>query len=83
MSGGFDNFLVARNDRIDNAAFELLNALSPEPQEWNMEIIGKIVDAVEMALVLCDIPVCHPWREENTECYKCGDSCEWCKEAEV
>ena len=42
MSGNFDNFLVARNDRIDNAAFELLSALSPVPQEWNMEIIGDI-----------------------------------------
>ena len=56
---------------------ELMNFAS----EWNMKIIGEIVDAVEMALVLRDIPVCHPWRENGTECYKCSDSCEWCKEA--
>ena len=70
MSGDFENFLTSRNNRIDNAAFELLNALSPVPQEWNMEIIGDIVDTVEFT-----------WREDGTECYKCSDSCEWCKEA--
>lgn len=81
MSGDFEDFLTSRNDRIDNAAFELLNALSPVPQEWNMEIIGDIVDAVELTLIYHGVPVCHPWREDGTECYKCSDSCEWCKEA--
>ena len=81
MSGDFENFLTSRNNRIDNAAFELLNALSPVPQEWNMEIIGDIVDTVEFTLIYHCVPICHPWCEDGTECYKCSDSCEWCKEA--
>lgn len=83
MSGGFDDFFISRNDHIDNAAFELLNALTPEPQKWDMEVIGDIVDAVELTLIYHCIPVCHPWREEGEECRNCSDSCEWCKKVET
>ena len=54
----FEDYLCNRNDAIDNAAYQLICAMTAqdhnEPKEddpavpdWNMEIIGELVDAAE------------------------------------
>lgn len=51
----FEDYLCNRNDAIDNAAYQLICAMTAqdhnEPKEddpavpdWNMEIIGELVD---------------------------------------
>ena len=76
----FENFLIAKNDRIDNAAFELIKALvsSSEKEEdaveWDMEYIGAVVDMVESYLEERGFQVCHPYYggEGRTPCVDCG-----------
>lgn len=82
----FENFLIAKNDLIDNAAFELITAListsndeENEEVEWNMEHIGEVVDMVKSYLEEQGFQVCHPYYEAdmNTDekpCCEC-DSC--------
>ncbi len=76
----FESFLADKNDRIDQAAFDLLNALAgvgmdDEPLEWDMERIGEVIDAAKDALTGVH-EVCHPFYEGDGEipCYK-GTDC--------
>ena len=65
-----DNLLCEAGDVIDNAAFDLLSALSSEKLEWDMQIIGEVVNAVEGILKQFNIPCCRPWQNENEHiCY--------------
>ena len=54
----FEDYLCNRNDAIDNAAYQLICAMTaqdhnelkeddPAVPDWNMEIIGELVDAAE------------------------------------
>ena len=76
----FFRFLESKNDNIDCAAFDLFGLLAssgvdiPEhdsPIEWNMEIIGDLVDYAEHLLAEKGISVCHPFLEgeDETPCY--------------
>lgn len=47
----FEDYLIQRNERIDNAAFDLAKALTGnEDLELDMYYIGEIVDAAKAAL---------------------------------
>ena len=72
----FENFLTEKNDEIDNAAFALIQALAGEEAEWDMEIIGDIVDFADVLLIEHGYEVCHPYYEgdDRTACYK-GKDC--------
>ena len=80
----FEDFLVNKNDRIDNAAFELINALVDPTEydeeetafDWNMEHIGEVVDMVSTYLEEVGFKVCRPYYEgdDRTPCFKC-ESC--------
>ncbi len=76
----FEEFCAEKNDRIYNAAFDLLNALAgvgmdDRPLEWDMEQIGEVVDAAKDVLMGVH-EVCHPFYEGDGEipCYK-GTDC--------
>lgn len=77
----FEDYLCNRNDAIDNAAYQLICAMTAqdhnEPKEddpavpdWNMEIIGELVDAAEEIIQEKAGHTCHPfycdstWRED-------------------
>lgn len=77
---GFWRFLEGKNDNIDCTAFDLLGLLVssgadiPEhdsPIEWDMEIIGDLVDYAKHLLGEKDIAICHPFLEgeDETPCY--------------
>ena len=78
----FENFLIAKNDRIDNAAYDLICAIvSPSEYEeddeddvveWDMEHIGEVVDMVKSYLEGAGFKTCHPYYEENDQL---GQSC--------
>lgn len=80
----FENFLVNKNDRIDNAAFELIDALVDTTEcdeeesafEWNMEYIGEVVDLIKSYLSEKGFETCHPYYEDDDRipCFK-GKSC--------
>ena len=86
MANKFENFLIAKNDLIDNAAFELIKALvstseneENEEIEWDMEHIGEVVDMVKSYLKERGFQVCHPYYEADGDtdekpCCEC-DSC--------
>lgn len=57
----FEDYLCDRNDLIDNTSYDLICALTAknhygdqeediETPDWDMEIIGEVVDAVEEVL---------------------------------
>jgi len=68
----FENYLVQKNDEIDNAAFDLINALQNKGNggeiEWSMEIIGEVTCAVE-ALLAEKYDPCHPFHSDDSPCY--------------
>ena len=78
----FENFLIAKNDRIDNAAYDLICAIvtpseyeeddEEEEVEWDMEHIGEVVDMVKSYLEEAGFKTCHPYCEENDQF---GQSC--------
>jgi len=79
----FETFLTAKNDRIDNAAYQLACALAAkeaEPNEdaleWDMAYIGEIVEAAEQVLKEHGFNTCYPFYEgdDRTPCY-CGKDC--------
>ncbi len=81
MGYGYEQFLENKNDRIDNAAYELLCSIASKkdstlkedghPVDWNMELIGDVVDFAEDLLARKGIPVCRPFYEgdEEVKCY--------------
>ncbi len=76
---GFDDFSVERNDMIDSAAFELLQSLAINEIDWDMEMIGDVVEFVKEYLEERQIPVCNPYYDVATDkdvpCYLNGDCC--------
>ncbi len=88
----FDEFLEEKNDQINNAAYRLLNLLAgvdendldeliendEAPVEWDLEMIGEVVDEAKEQLRQNGIETCHPFyeagKDEETPCY-CGKDC--------
>lgn len=80
----FEDYLCNRNDAIDNAAYQLICAMTAqdhnEPKEddpavpdWNMEIIGELVDAAEEIIQEKAGHTCHPFYCDSIPCYQTGD----------
>ena len=80
----FEDYLCNRNDAIDNAAYQLICAMTAqdhnEPKEddpavpdWNMEIIGELVDAAEEIIQEKAGHTCHPFYCDRIPCYQTGD----------
>lgn len=74
----FESYLVNKNDEIDNAAFELINAFvhkgTATDIEWDMEIISEIEGAVENILTSRCFGVCHPFYcDDDIPCYRSED----------
>lgn len=73
----FDDFSIEKNDDIDNAAYELLQSLAVNEIDWDMEMIGDVVEFVKEYLEEKHIPVCHPYYDVTTDkdipCYRSGD----------
>ena len=74
----FEDYLCNRNDAIDNAAYQLICAMTAqdhnEPKEddpavpdWNMEIIGELVDAAEEIIQEKAGHTCHPFYSDSEE----------------
>lgn len=83
----FEEYLERKNDRIDNAAYELACAILDKNHNgsdnetvlpWNMEVIGSIVDLAEKLLEQMKLPACHPYHcyndsEEEIPCFESAD----------
>ena len=67
----FEDYLCNRNDAIDNAAYQLICAMTA--QDWNMEIIGELVDAAEEIIQEKAGHTCHPFYSDSIPCYQTGD----------
>lgn len=80
----FADFLIRRNDELDNAAHELamlmLSAngtpLEDDQFPWNMEIIGAILESAKSILEEHGYPTCWPYHENETPC-KDTDGCKY------
>lgn len=80
----FEDFLVERNDELDNAAHELAllmlsaNSTPLEGSEfpWNMEIIGAILESIKSILEERGYLTCWPYHENETPCMD-TDSCKY------
>lgn len=78
----FETLLTSRSDEICAKAYELLCALvgenNPKP-EWDMSIIGDLVDLADERLLASGIHTCNPFYEsdENTDPTPCylGQDC--------
>lgn len=51
MTEEFSSEQVARQDDVDNAIHELINRVSLEPVEWDIEFIGEVRDVIHRWLV--------------------------------
>lgn len=74
-------YLTDAVDRIDNAAWEAIKAVthSPADLEWDMSIIGEVCDQIEETLKAHGIPTCYPFHlDEETICYASCDRCAHC-----
>ena len=83
MDGRFETFLTAKNDLIDNAAYQLACAIAAKEAdpgekalEWDMSYIGEIIDAAEQILKGHGLRHCYPFYEggDRTPCYR-GKDC--------
>lgn len=74
----FDDYLLQRNDELDNAAYGLaLKMLGLDNQKdsesafpWDMEIIGAILESVQKILADYGYDVCWPYHENDVPCYQ-------------
>lgn len=67
MDDKFEDYLLRQNDKVDNAAMALINALSrTDAASWNMEYIGAVVDAAVTALRKYDIECCYPYYSSDS-----------------
>lgn len=76
----FEDFLCERNDELSNAAHDLLRLLaSPKGDagpDWNMELIGELLDDAEAILEKHGLKPCYPFHEgDDTPCWR-GSDCE-------
>ena len=62
----FDDFLTERNDAIDNAFFNALKELSTTALEWDMGMIGDLIDCAESIIRKHGFESCYPY-------YECDD----------
>ena len=83
----FEEYLEKKNDRIDNAAYELACAILDKNHNgsdnetvlpWNMEVSGSIIDLAEKLLEQMKLPTCHPYHcyddsEEEIPCFEGAD----------
>lgn len=71
----FEKYLTHKSDEVDNAAYALITAIARTEKEieWDMEIIGEVVDAVKSVLDDFNVPVCHPFFADETPCYKTSE----------
>lgn len=83
----FEDFLMERGDKIDNAAFDLLFMLSGKTLDWDISIIRELVEYAEQILKEKDIPFCDPYYETPSEQQTSTDGepcttngCENCKD---
>ena len=76
----FENYLCERNDTIDNAAYQLIGVLTaedpgasleddPATPNWDMAIIGEVVDAVKEIIIEKVGYTCHPFYCDEVPCY--------------
>lgn len=77
----FEAYLTKKNDEIDLAAHALLFALIRTDTQTtetadviprDMAILAPIIEAAEYELIKTGHQVCHPYYEDETECYKTG-----------
>lgn len=77
-----EDLLCEAGDEIDNAAHAVICALAAVSVEWDMAKIAEVTDAVENILRQHNIPVCHPWEDENgIICYATENRCAYCKKS--
>ena len=80
----FEDYLCNRNDAIDNAAYQLIGVLTaedpgasleddPATPNWDMAIIGEVVDAVKEIIQEKAGHTCHPFYCDSIPCYQTGD----------
>ena len=76
----FEDYLCERNDTIDNAAYQLIGVLTaedpgasleddPATPNWDMAIIGEVVDAVKEIIIEKVGYTCHPFYCDEVPCY--------------
>jgi len=85
MDKQFEDFMVSRNDDLDNAAYQLLRLMLALPEEevdddpfpWDMHHIGEAEDCLEELLKEAGHLICHPYYEgdNSTPCYR-GEDCQ-------
>lgn len=80
----FEDYLCERNDTIDNAAYQLIGVLTaedpgasleddPATPNWDMAIIGEVVDAVKEIIIEKVGYTCHPFYCDEVPCYLTDD----------
>lgn len=72
----FDDFVTDKCDLIDNAAYELLQAIAAETPysvgtvEWDYSIIGEVIDYAESLMNKKGERTCHPYFvDDQVPCY--------------
>ena len=76
----FEDYLCERNDTIDNAAYQLIGVLTaedpgasleddPATPNWDMAIIGEVVDAGKEIIIEKVGYTCHPFYCDEVPCY--------------
>lgn len=70
-------------EKLANTTKDILqnhNITDPAMLEWNMEIIGDVLEELKSLLILEDVNTCHPWEDENEHiCYSTGEKCWYCR----
>lgn len=52
--------MIERNDEIDNCVYECICTLAEKEIEWDMHIIGDVIDSIKTVLDMHNIKVRHP-----------------------
>lgn len=74
-----EDLLCEAGDIIDNAAFDLLNTMSPERIDRDMSVVAEVADAAERIMELRGLKTCRPWLDaDEVVCYKSEDRCKYC-----
>lgn len=76
-----EQFLINRNDNIDNAVENVIYILLVDPNKYthNMEITHKITHYAKDLLIEQGLDTCHPWIDEKNDiCYSTFQRCKYC-----